>query len=84
MVSCRYNYTVSLSRRIDAPDVSLADEDTSVVDRLGEARLEDLGLQAALQEVLELEGQTVIESHAALVKHTNAHQTAVDNRTHEL
>ena len=35
-------------------DVALADEDAGVVDRLGEARLEDLGLQAALHKVLDL------------------------------
>lgn len=35
-------------------DVSLADEDAGVVDRLGETGLEDLGLQPALEEVLDL------------------------------
>jgi len=57
-------------------DVPLPDEDTSVVDRLGKAALEDLGLQPTLQEILDLQGQHVIETHAALVEHTNAHETA--------
>lgn len=42
-------------------DVPLVDEDTGVVDRLGEARLEDLGLETTLKEVLELEGKDVVE-----------------------
>lgn len=57
-------------------DVALTDEDTGVVDRLGETELVDAGLQAALQEVLDLEGKDVIELHAGLVEHTDTHQTA--------
>ena len=37
---------------MDSPDVSLADEDAGVVDALGESHLEDLSLEASLQEVL--------------------------------
>ena len=54
----------------------LTDEDTGVVDRLGEATLEDLGLETTLQEVLDLEGEHVIETHAVLVEHADAHETA--------
>jgi hypothetical protein len=57
-------------------DVALADEDTSVVDRLGEAELVDEGLEAALQEILSLEGQDVIELHARLVEDTDADKAA--------
>jgi hypothetical protein len=57
-------------------DVTLADQDTGVVDRLGETELVDAGLEAALQEILSLEGQDVIELHAGLVEHTDAHETA--------
>lgn len=56
-------------------DVALADEDTGVVDRLGEAELEDLGLETALKEVLGLEGKDVVETHAGVVEHTNADET---------
>lgn len=56
-------------------DVALADEDTGVVDRLGEAELEDLGLETALKEVLGLEGKDVVETHAGVVEHTNADKT---------
>ena len=53
----------------------MADEDTSVVNGLRQTALEDLGLETTLQEVLDLEGQHVIETHAGLVQHTNAHET---------
>ena len=47
-------------------DVSLLDEDTGVVNRLGEPELEHLGLQPALHEVLGLEGEHVVELHLVL------------------
>ena len=56
--------------------MALTDQDTGVVDGLGQAALEDLGLETTLQEVLDLEGQHVIETHARLVEHTDADQTA--------
>lgn len=58
------------------PDVALADEHTGVVDRLGQAELEDLGLETALEEILDLEGQDVIELHPALVEDTDPDETA--------
>lgn len=70
-------------RRWYVPDVSLLDEDTSVVDRLGETQLVDAGLEAALQEVLNLEGQDVIELHARLVEDTDTHETANEGVTFE-
>jgi len=57
-------------------DVALADQNTGVVDGLGKAELVDAGLQAALEEVLDLKGQDVIELHARLVEDTDAHETA--------
>ncbi len=56
--------------------MTLPDEDTSVVDGLGKTALEDLSLQATLQEVLDLQGQHVIDTHAGLIEHTDAHETA--------
>ena len=47
-----------------------------MVDGLGETRLEDLGLQPTLQEILDLQGQYVIETHAGLVEHTDTDETA--------
>lgn len=57
-------------------DVALADEDTGVVDGLGKTELVDTGLQAALQEIFDLEGKHVIELHAGLVEHTDTNETA--------
>lgn len=59
-----------------SPDVALADQDTGVVDGLGESELVDTSLQATLQEILNLEGQDVIELHAGLVQDTDTDQTA--------
>jgi hypothetical protein len=64
-------------------DVPLADEHTSVVDSLGETELEDAGLETALQEILNLEGQHVIELHAGLVEHTDTDETANEGVTFE-
>ena len=47
-----------------------------MVDGLGKASLEDLSLEATLQEVLNLQGQHVIQTHAGLVEHTDADETA--------
>jgi len=57
-------------------DVSLADENTSVVDGLGQTELVDTGLQTTLQEILNLQGQHIIELHAGFVEDTNTDETA--------
>jgi len=64
-------------------DVSLADEDTGVVDGLGETELVDTGLQTTLQEILNLQGQHVIELHAGLVEDTDTDETANEGVTFE-
>ena len=61
----------------------LADEDTSVVNGLRQTALEDLGLETTLQEVLDLQGQHVIETHAGLVEHTDADETTDEGVTLE-
>ena len=61
----------------------LPDEHTSVVDGLGKAALEDLRLQATLQEVFNLQGEYVIETHTGLIEYTNAHETANEGITLE-
>ncbi len=55
--------------------MALADQNTGVVDGLGETKLVDAGLETALQEILGLQGQHVIELHAGLVEHTDTDQT---------
>merc|ERR1711971_1022705 len=51
-------------------DVLLADQDTCMMDRLGQALLEDNSLQAALQEIIGLQSQHVIELVLGLVQQT--------------
>jgi len=74
------------------PDVPLTDENSSMVYRLGETgstsafyryhrtenepKLEHLGLEPPLQEILSLEREHVIKSHAGIIEHTNADQSA--------
>lgn len=56
--------------------MSLADENSSVMDGFGQSQFENLGLQTALQKVLNLQAEHVIELHAALFQHSSAHQAA--------
>ena len=56
-------------------NVSLADQDTGVMDRLGETQLVDASLETTLQEIFNHQGQHVIELHAGLVEHTDTNQT---------
>jgi hypothetical protein len=57
-------------------DVPLSDQDSSVVNRLGQTALEDLGLQSSLHKVLGLQGQDVIESHTSVVQNTDSYQSS--------
>lgn len=57
-------------------DVALSDEDTGVVDGLGETKLVDTGLETSLKEILDLQGQDVIELHAGLVEDTDTDETS--------
>ena len=65
------------------PDVTLLDQDTGVVDGLGKTELVDASLKTTLQEVLNAEGQDVIELHAGLIEDTDADQTANQSVTFE-
>lgn len=55
--------------------MTLLDQDTGVVDGLGQSKLVDTGLETTLQEILNLQSQHVIELHAGLVEHTDTDQT---------
>ena len=61
----------------------LADEHAGMVNGLRQAALEDLSLETTLQEVLDLQGQHVIEAHAGLIEHTDADETADEGVTLE-
>jgi hypothetical protein len=55
--------------------MTLPNQNSRMVNALCKAEFEYLGLQATLQEVLNLKSEHVIETHARLVEHTNAHKT---------
>lgn len=65
----------------NGPDVPLSDQDTGMVDALGQSNFKHLCLEPAFQEIFDLEGKHVIETHAALIEHTNAHETANEGVT---
>merc|ERR1739847_121946 len=64
-------------------DVSLSDEYSSVVDRLGETELEHLGLESSLHKVLNLQTENVIELHVLLIENTDSHQSSEEGVTFE-
>ena len=47
-----------------------------MVNALSQAAFEHLRLQATFQEIFDLQGQHVIQSHAGLIEHTDSHETA--------
>ncbi len=63
--------------------MALLDQDTGVVDRLGETKLVHAGLETTLQEVLDTKGKDIIELHAGLIEHTDADQTTNQSVTFE-
>jgi len=56
--------------------MSLFNEDTSVMDRLGESQLENLGLEPALEEIFDLEAENVIELHAVVTENSSTNQSS--------
>ena len=56
-------------------DMSLTNENTGVVDGLGETEFVDTSLKTTLQEILNLQCQHVIELHARLIEDTNTDET---------
>jgi hypothetical protein len=60
----------------NVPDVSLPDENTGVMDALGETELVHTSLKATFQEVFDLQGEHVIELHAGFVEDTDTDETA--------
>ena len=62
--------------------MSLPDQHASMMDGLGQTTLENLSLQPSLQEIFDLEGQHVMETHG-LVQNTDAHEAADEGVTLE-
>ena len=53
-------------------DMSLLNEHSGMVDGLGETKFIDTSLQSSLQEILDFEGEHVIELHAGFVEDTDS------------
>lgn len=64
-------------------DMTVADKDASMMDRLGEAQLEDLRLQAAFQKVGGLKSKHVIQLLLGLVEYTKTQQPAAESGSRE-
>jgi hypothetical protein len=65
------------------PDVSLLDQNTSVVNALGQTQLEDLSLKAALQEIFNLQTKHVIQLGSVFGQDTSADQSSDQSVTLE-
>ena len=65
-------------------NVSLTDENTSVVDCLGETALEDLSLKTSLEHLLASHGKGVIELSLSVVEETHSDQLTEESLTLEL
>lgn len=63
--------------------MTAADENTGVVNRAGEALLEDLSLEATLKHILDLQTKNVIELVLALIKDARAVEAAKESSTLE-
>lgn len=61
--------------------MSLADENSGMMDTFSQTQLEDLCLESSLEEVLQAQTQDKIKLHLALIKHTNAHQATQEGIT---
>mmetsp|Transcript_51844 Transcript_51844/g.130222 ORF Transcript_51844/g.130222 Transcript_51844/m.130222 type:complete len:224 (+) Transcript_51844:1286-1957(+) len=65
------------------PDVALADEHTGVVDGLGQAQLEHLGLQPTLHELGSRQTQHVIQLLLTLIEESHSHHPAQEGSSLE-
>jgi hypothetical protein len=63
--------------------VTLSDQNTGMVNALGEVGFEDLRLETTFQEVLHLQCQHVIQTHAGLIQHSNPHEPTNEGVTLE-
>jgi hypothetical protein len=70
-----HNKGRNINNLLPNSNMSLTDKNASMMNGLCETKLIDAGLQAALQEVLNLQSQDVIQLHARLVKNANANKT---------
>jgi len=71
-----FNTWTRLSYLLPDTNVSLPDKHTCMMDGLGKSKLEHLCLKAALQEILNLETEDIIQFHLALIQDSNPDQTS--------
>lgn len=57
------------------PDMSLSDQNSGVVDTLGQPKLVHASLQSSLQEIFDFESKHVIEFHTRFIEDTDTHET---------
>ena len=67
----------------NAPNMSLPDQNTGMVDALCQSTLKHLSLQTSLQEIFDLKSQHVIETHTRLVQHTDTDETTNESVSFE-
>lgn len=64
-------------------NVSLGNQNSGVVDRLGQTQLVDLGLQSSFQEIFNLQSQDIIQLLLVFRQDTNSHQSSDQSITFE-
>ena len=55
--------------------MSLTDQNTGMMDRLGQSKFEDLSLETTFQEIFDSQTQNVIELHAGFIQYSDTDQT---------
>jgi hypothetical protein len=63
-----------MQTKLVAPNVSLPDQNSGMMNALRQTTLENLSLQPPLQEIFNLQCQHVIEPHPRFIQHTNTHE----------
>lgn len=66
----------NINNLLSDANMALTNEDSGMMDRLGEAELIDTSLETALKEILDLQGKDVIKLHTRLIEHTDTNKTA--------
>ena len=67
---------VILTNLLADTNMSLADENASVMDRLSKSQFENLGLKTSLQKVLDFKTEDEIEFHLVFLKDSNADKSS--------
>jgi hypothetical protein len=64
-------------------DVSLSDQDSGVVNGLGETEFKNLGLESSFHEIFHFKSEDVVEFHVLFIENTNSHQSSEKSVTFE-